>query len=427
MLSSLAAMLSLAGTIRASEGRLARMSARFRRRLLVLLVIVVGAMVTLSEVSAVSPRAVALDGSAAGLAMPAGSLIRGAVTAATAAGGELKGGQAGAATLPMRAVVQDAITAARTPAQALHGSTSDKVSGHDIGSSHPSAPPAAPAATLPYRARHFDLHPLKWDQLWYNDETHLPKVTVGFPRDANGIPMVWQWGHKHYSPVELAISGLKRLHAWVVTGDQAYLDQALKQAKKLRDMAYHARGAAWEPWDFNWPREHLHKPWYHAYSQGMTLAFFVRLYIKTDDPIHLEAANAVFQSFMALGPDQHPWVAYPDADRYLWLEHYPSDHPTHALSAHLFATLGIEEYWQLTGNEDARNLLLGAITTMRDNLYRYRRPGKLSYYDLYHFTHNPPLKHGRVILSLRRLAIVSGDPYFAKMAKKFAEDYPLRQ
>ena len=252
-------------------------------------------------------------------------------------------------------------------------------------------PPDAALATEageppPYRTRHFDLVDLPFDRLpWTNDPP--PLLPAQPPVDENGIRLYRREdGKLHYRPGSIAISGLKRIDAYRDTGDRAQLDQALVQARHLRASMLVRDDAWWVPFWFDYPPERLKAPWYNAMAQGLVLSFFVRLYRVTGDAIHLHAAGKVFDSFLRLGqvrpgavqPDPvRPWVSYVDERDYLWLEHYPVARPDHTLNVHLHALIGIYEYWQATRSPEARGLLEGALTTMRDRAGRYRREGRV--------------------------------------------------
>jgi hypothetical protein len=218
---------------------------------------------------------------------------------------------------------------------------------------------------------------------------------------------------------------MKRVDAFRDTGDRDQLEQALVQAEHLRGMVIEQDDAWWLPFWFDYPPEGLSAPWFNAMSQGLTLSFFVRLHRVTGDDVHLLAAEKVFQSFRRLGRTQagpgRPWVAYVAAGGYLWLEHYPSTRPDHVLNAHLHSLIGLYEYWQHTRSPEARQLLEGALTTMRDRAGSYRREGRVSIYGLRSRTNH--YKYHQVhIWQLRLLGRMTGDPFFSELADAMAAD-----
>jgi hypothetical protein len=282
-------------------------------------------------------------------------------------------------------------------------------------------PPSAasePDEPPPYHVRHFDLLDLPFDRLpWTNDAP--PMWPVPPPVDERGIALFrWNDGELYYRPGSLAINGMKRIDAYRDTGDQTQLEQALVQARFLRGMAIEEDDAWWLPFWFDYPPEGLEAPWFNAMSQGLALSFFVRLHRVTGDAVHLDAAERLFESFRRLGRKRgsdRPWVAFVASGGYLWLEHYPNQRPDHVLNAHLHALIGLYEYWQHTRSPEARQLLEGALTTMRDKAGSYRREGRISIYGQRSRTNH--LKYHQVhIWQLRLLGLMTGDSFFTDLS-----------
>ncbi|CAN5644779.1 hypothetical protein BH23CHL8_BH23CHL8_07490 [soil metagenome] len=281
----------------------------------------------------------------------------------------------------------------------------------------------AAGASEPYRARRFALAAdLRRNELSWTDEKRLGSPARK-PRDDRGVPMVIcaADGRRTYWPGALSINGMKRIDAFVETGDERQLEQARRQAATLRRIAIERRGAWWIPDMCDYPPEGQRAPWFDAMSQGLAVSFFVRLYRVTGHELHLDAARHVFRSFRRFDRSKGAWVSFVDARRYLWLEHYPLARPDHVLNAHLHAVFGIYEFWQVTGSETARHVLEGAITTMRDHAWRYRRPGGVSLYGLRH-RETIQKYHEIHVWQLRLLARISGDDYFWRLAGRLVQD-----
>ena len=284
--------------------------------------------------------------------------------------------------------------------------------------SEPDEPP-------PYLARHFDLVDLPFDRLpWTADPP--PVLPARPPTDDKGIRLFrWTDGRWYYRPGSVAINGMKRIDAFRDTGDRTQLQQALVHAEHLREMSIERDDAWWLPFWFDYPPEGLKAPWFNAMSQGLVLSFFVRLHRVTGDDVHLRAAEQVFQSYQRLGRktagSQRPWVAYVAEGGYLWLEHYPNARPDHVLNAHLHALVGLYEYWQHTRSAEARRLLEGALTTMRDRAATYRREGRVSLYGLHSRTNH--YKYHQVhIWQLRLLGRMTNETFFSELAGALAAD-----
>jgi hypothetical protein len=228
-------------------------------------------------------------------------------------------------------------------------------------------------------------------------------------------------GRLVYPTGMLSINGMKRLDAYVDTGDERQLEQAHRQAQRLRIMARRIGDAWWLPHACDYPPESQHAPWWNAMTQGLAVSFFVRLHAVTGDDRDLDAARRIARSLVRVGPREGPWASFVGADGSLWLEHYPRTRPSHVLNAHLHALIGLWELWDETRERWVRRLLEGAITTMRRQLPRYRRPGALSWYDLRNRTAHVKY-HGIHVWQLRFLARISGDPWFWRVADRFARD-----
>ncbi|HEY8199637.1 MAG TPA: D-glucuronyl C5-epimerase family protein, partial [Candidatus Limnocylindrales bacterium] len=243
---------------------------------------------------------------------------------------------------------------------------------------------------VPYARRTFSLVDLPYDHLPFTSEPP-PALPQAPPATRKGIPLYrWVDGHLYVRPGSVAINGMKRLDAYRDTGDIRQLEQALVLARYLRTARLVRADAWWLPFWFDYAPEGLRAPWFNAMSQGLALSFFSRLYRVTGDDVHRRAAERVFASFRRLGPRQattvpvpaRSWVAYVDERDHLWLEHYPRIGPDHVLNAHLHALNGIYEYWQLTRSAEARQLLEGALTTVRERAGQYRRRDRSSLYGL---------------------------------------------
>jgi hypothetical protein len=277
-----------------------------------------------------------------------------------------------------------------------------------------------------YMQRAFEVQVVPWGDLIYNEGTKVSPPAPDGAVDADGIPLRNWNGALYYTADNIARQGLYRLKGFARTGDAAYTQVLDRFDTKLRSMAQPVGDAWFFPWPFSYGNEHLTTPWYNAMTEGLVLSFFSRMYEIYGDPSDLDAAAHVFASYLIMGPISTPWVATVERG-YLWLEHYPGGVTHHVLNAHLWATLGIYDYWrqlQRDGSSDidaVQTVLDGAITTVRSNVWRYRRAGHTSLYALVHRTSYLSY-HLLHIRQLRLLAKISADSYFATAADLFYAD-----
>ena len=275
-------------------------------------------------------------------------------------------------------------------------------------------------ATRPFAIAWVTLRTLAWADLPLNGS---PLLSLKFPAGADADGLVYKVvdGRRVYSPGNLADQGIRYVDGYVRTRDPAYLDRAVVRAEKLISISRLSSGARYFPYLWDYAAEKLNAPWYSAYSQGFALSLFSRLYRVTGVQAWAERARETAMSFRRLGRVTRPWVAYV-SNRRLWLEEYPSATPTHVLNGHNFAIFGLYDYERLTRDPAARDLLRGALRTIRSFGTTFRVPGGVSYYDLVHKT-----RHVRYHLihtwQLRDLAAISGDSWYGSLAAAFWRDH----
>ena len=90
----------------------------------------------------------------------------------------------------------------------------------------------------------------------------------------------------------------------------------------------------------------------------------------------------------------------------------------------IFGIFGLYEFWRLTDRDDVRKLLVAALTTIEENIDRFRVPGGVSYYCLGHKRQNEHY-HGIVTRQLRRLDTMTESSHtaFADAANQFESDF----
>lgn len=261
--------------------------------------------------------------------------------------------------------------------------------------------------------------------------TRWPPTKV---HDRFGVPMRIINGYRRYHPVGLARLGLKYLSRYRGTNDPLYLDRAERIAAGLERIGVRARNAIWFPYRHTFtmhgdPDYVNRPPWYSGYAQGFALALFVRLWELTGTDTYRVLADQTYNSLRNLGRGSTPWVSWVERGRYLWIEEYPQ-RLDRTFNGHVFALIGLHDYFVMTKDPElysaARNanvldLLRGGITTIRAFAATFRNPGAVSDYCLAHHYRNPTY-HAVHIRLLRYLRVMTGDPWFSRMADLFAAD-----
>lgn len=295
--------------------------------------------------------------------------------------------------------------------------------------------PAMPAdlvavtAALPYRSF------LRYDLQLRTLPAELQPYALGRPAplgygtvDAAGVRMVDRGGRLWNHPAAQAQYGIAMLESHRLTGDSRYLAIAVKQATRLIGRAHAYGGGLFHPYDFpNAPHNTTVRipPWYSAIGQGQVLDFFTRLAERTGNLGYRSEADGTFKAFLVPQVARKPWVTWVH-DGQLWLDEYPRTDVAlgdRTYNGHMFAAFGLYQYFLLSHDERARQLVQGAFSTARAVAAQVRNPGWRSVYCLqdradsgkYHPTH-----------SLQHLLIsaITGEWSFATVADTFSADFP---
>ena len=277
-----------------------------------------------------------------------------------------------------------------------------------------------PFSPAPFRVAAYRIRTLSWESLPLHGSS-LPRLSTPPGADPEGIPYKVVNGKRYYSPGNIASDGIRFLDAYVRTGNPAYLVKAHIRAAKLRQIGIAKGDALYLPYGFDYPSERLRAPWVSAYSQGIALSFFVRMFRVTGDSSYADTARSVFGAFRLLGRKPRLWVGYVVSGD-LWLEEYPSAQPSHVLNGENFALFGLYDYERLTRDPAATQLLQGGLSSIRRHAANFRVPGGISLYDLVHRTQSEHY-HEIHIWQLADLGAMSGDSYFNALSDKLRADH----
>ncbi|MFC5285789.1 D-glucuronyl C5-epimerase family protein [Actinokineospora guangxiensis] len=250
--------------------------------------------------------------------------------------------------------------------------------------------------------------------------------------DAAGVRMFAVSGTNFNHPVGQAQYALANLNSHRLTGNPAYLRIAVTNAERLLERRVESADAWYFPYEFDFAlygnrNMMMRAPWYSAMAQGQVLSTFVRLHEVTGDERWRSAAEATFRSLTYLPAGDLPYVTFVDGTR-LWLEEYPrglADLGEQVFNGHNFAVYGLIDYWALTADPTAADLIRGAAATIKDTgLTGFRKPRALSLYALTSTTQNAKYHQIHVEQALHLWGFTR-DPVFLAVASAFRDDYPL--
>lgn len=270
---------------------------------------------------------------------------------------------------------------------------------------------------ISYKTEKFSIRHLKENQLPYiNDPLYLENHP--WATDNEGIVIFKYQGKIYYNPVQIAEKIIYFLN-------KKKLKETEKFAQKLIDISQELDGALFFPYQFDFylhgiEKEKMTAPWYSGMAQGQALTVFVRLYKMTKKRRYFLVAQKIFQSFKYFYGSHNPWICYSE-NNHLWIEEYPMTKPGHTLNGFNYAIFGLYDYWLLTNDSNCRNILLGSLTTIKENIGKFRQAGDISLYCLKHRRKSAHY-HQVHIKQLKMFYKMTGDKYFQEMAKKFYDD-----
>jgi hypothetical protein len=279
-----------------------------------------------------------------------------------------------------------------------------------------------------FEANEIPIKILDYERLPYVENSTAVKKKEFY--DVDSVPLHSYRGRLNYHPVYIAQYALKMLDVFITTQDSLYLRQLEKITDKLVGTSLEIDSAIFFPYTFNFPlhgckEETMLAPWYSGMAQGQILSLYCRLYEVTNEIHYLEVSHKIFNSFTRLkGEGNNPWVSCVDKNGNLWLEEYPRDLPCFTLNGKVFAIYGIYDYYRVTKDKYAEKILIASITTIRDNIHRFRNENDVSWYCLKHNNfHGQYTRYHKIhIDQLSMLYEITGDTYFKKMADKFEND-----
>lgn len=180
----------------------------------------------------------------------------------------------------------------------------------------------------------------------------------------------------------------------------------------------------WE-YNFPWKGYDMTPPWRSGMAQGQGIQALTKAYNLTGDERYLKVARTSLNSFYMEVEDGG--VTYKENDGW-WYEEYADENGSdpRVLNGMMFALLGIHEYYELTGDENAKYLFDNGIISLKAHLSNYDAGG-WTYYDT---LGNPASKkyHHIHVRQLSQLYDITNDPVFKGYSAKWKsyEDSPLQ-
>jgi len=280
-----------------------------------------------------------------------------------------------------------------------------------------------PDSCISYR---FEIVSLPYSELPHTGSLKIARDT-GFTRDYDGVSMVEMNGLLYYHPVDLLNRTLAYLDAFRSGGDSVYLEKARRFLRRLFVESNEIDGALFYPYRFdyhvNQQEEGLLKaPWYSGMAQGLALSALTRMFEITGDSLYFDYCRRTFRSLLRKKGKDMPWVTFRDDTGCLWIDEYPLTPPSRTLNGFIFAIFGLYDFYRLTADSAARQMLQESLSTVKNYLLLFRRPGRPSFYGL-RFGHYAANYHALHIRQLQYLHKMTGDSFFRVWADSLYHDY----
>ncbi|HJT83227.1 MAG TPA: D-glucuronyl C5-epimerase family protein [Nitrososphaeraceae archaeon] len=259
----------------------------------------------------------------------------------------------------------------------------------------------------------------------------LPTVSAEKVIDDNGVIKYIYPGFQHsvYNPLTLSSGGLSYLTEYKNTGDMESGDFFINTAHWLVDNAKYKEGGRYSLWeyDFTWPwYGGVPPPYSSALAQSTGMVVLVHAYHFTGNAIYLDEAHKAFQALLVdYGDGGVMTIEDDNGDSiFLHLLAKPGFPKTYVLNGHTGSLLHIWEYYELTGDPQAKSIFDKGINYLKHNLWKYDT-GSWSLYDLTLIDQSENVAwdvyHKAMIDHLTKLYDISGESILKEYADKFSK------
>ncbi|PWL17666.1 hypothetical protein DKP76_07760 [Falsochrobactrum shanghaiense] len=186
----------------------------------------------------------------------------------------------------------------------------------------------------------------------------------------------------------------------------------------------------WVRMDFFFPRPKgvgLQPPWYSALTNSFVLSGLLRATDCFKKPEYYEAIKGLVAAFKTIhtfgNPPPKRWFSYIDENGYLWFDEYPlpDGQSSRVLNGDIFSLFALALYERKLGDKSVTPLINGNLTTLRENVQRFRRKDMINSYELRSLSH-PDYSPTRTIRQQCQLFKLTGDIFFKNMASAFQKD-----
>jgi heparosan-N-sulfate-glucuronate 5-epimerase len=252
----------------------------------------------------------------------------------------------------------------------------------------------------------------------------------GASLDDQGIPIT-EYGYvagvyigPQRNPITVSQQALKSYDVFVHTNASYAYNNFLGNANWLSShaQAYGNFSVFEYRFPLSYPPATIQPIWRSAMAQGLAIEVLSKAYSQTGDTRFIDSANKLLNAFYV--EVDKGGVTHKTNDTGWWYELLANTQgiKPRILNGHLFALLGIYEYYNSTRDPSARYLFDQGIMSLKDNLQNFDyENGTYSYYDLSSPKKKLPSQdyHRLVVGQLLELYEITGDPIIKKYGEKW--------
>lgn len=267
--------------------------------------------------------------------------------------------------------------------------------------------------SLEYEELYYN-YPLEWFQIYPPFQNDMDDSGVAISQLPHG-GIIW-----YYNPTMVGFWGTNLFDRFINMKDSLYLDFAYRHRNKLIELM-DENGYLEYRINYRHYDRIYYNPWYSGIAQGQALSFFSRLAVYAEDSLSEVMAHKVFETLNPYNPISDEVVI--NDNGFAWIEEYPHNPPDHTFGGFMRAIVGVYDYYHLLKpDEQTANILSAYLTTVKENMYRFRNPGGVYFYDLKYKRSYKPY-HQIQVQYLNYLTKISNDSSFAIFADTLKSDY----
>jgi heparosan-N-sulfate-glucuronate 5-epimerase len=199
-------------------------------------------------------------------------------------------------------------------------------------------------------------------------------------------------------------------------GNESCKQLFLNNANYLVETATRCNNYTLWKYNYPWPPYGIASPWVSAMAQGQGIDVLIHAYNMTGDKKYLNSAHLALNAFYVEVKDGG--ITYKDHNGW-WYEEYVTgtNVQPRVLNGMIFSLFGIYEYYEFTGDQNAKVLFNQGIISLKNNLYKYDA-GSWTYYDALGYEASPSYNEIHVN-QLLQLYEITKDPFFKEYYEKF--------